>query len=79
MAEKIYIYGLTDPRDKRIFYVGKSNSPERRYIQHLHDKRNPEKHRWINELKAAGLAPGQVILDVTTPEDWQHVEQEWID
>src|SRR6266545_4815521 len=30
-----YIYGLVDPRDERVRYVGQSHDPERRFRQHL--------------------------------------------
>ncbi len=30
-----YIYGLVDPRDGRVRYVGQSQDPERRYREHL--------------------------------------------
>lgn len=30
-----YVYGLVDPRDDRVRYVGQSQDPERRFRQHL--------------------------------------------
>lgn len=53
----IYIYGLVDPRTHQIRYVGQSNSPERRYQEHLDDDDNTPKCDWIRELKRKGLKP----------------------
>lgn len=38
--KKTYIYGLKDPRDNQIYYVGKSNDPQRRLEQHLEGRIN---------------------------------------
>lgn len=38
--KKTYIYGLKDPRDNQIYYVGKSDNPQRRLEQHLEGRIN---------------------------------------
>ena len=38
IPKSVFIYGLKDPRDGQIYYVGKTNDLERRYTQHLEDK-----------------------------------------
>lgn len=58
-----YIYGLTCPVSKGICYVGQTDNVERRFEQHLSDKKDTAKTRWINSLKELGRLPGYVILE----------------
>lgn len=80
MTERIaYIYGLCDPRDGLIYYVGKSNAPQRRFIQHLEDKdSNVRKVAWIDGLTAAGLKPEMRILEAVPRSEWAQAERAWI-
>ncbi len=48
-----YVYLLIDPRDGKIFYVGKGVSD--RCLQHDHPDDGAQKAAWIAEIKAAGL------------------------
>lgn len=74
-----YIYGLKDPRDGLIYYVGKSNHPERRKREHLEDATtNAARVGWLNDLKAACLEPELVILERVDRNDWQRAEVYWI-
>jgi len=58
-----YIYGLIDPRDDIIKYVGQTKYPlKKRYKEHLrnsnYDKtKNHKVNRWINELKSINKTP----------------------
>lgn len=74
----IYIYGLKDPRDQQIYYVGASSDPERRLIDHMSDTCNQRKREWLNGLKCKGLKPDLVILDTTDEENWRAQEKHWI-
>ncbi len=80
MTERItYIYGLRDPRDGLIHYVGKSNSPRSRLLQHIEDKdTNKRKAVWIDDLATAGLKPDLVILEAVSLSEWQQAERTWI-
>lgn len=78
------IYGLTDPRErddiKRVRYVGKGR-PLIRYRQELSVARHGGRtHRdnWIRNVLAAGLLPGQRILEWTTVRDGSERETAWI-
>lgn len=71
MYEVALVYGLRDPRDRRIYYVGCTSSPQSRLIGHLEDaratrgtERATPKDRWIAELLDAGLEPDMVPLDL---------------
>ena len=74
-----YIYALRDPRDGQVYYVGKSNSPRMRYVDHLADKNtNARKTAWIDDLAAAGLKPQMDILEAVPLSEWQQAEKNWI-
>ena len=57
-----YVYGLVDPRDKTIFYVGKASANNRAF-NHLRIHEGEErKHQRIREIHAAGYEPSVEIL-----------------
>jgi predicted GIY-YIG superfamily endonuclease len=75
----ICIYGLKDPRDGQIYYVGKSNDPKTRYKAHLRQEdNNTDKQQWLAELRDAGLQPKQIVLEWVTEDQWQKAEKRWI-
>src|ERR1700732_3893208 len=59
------VYGLIDPRDSSLFWVGMTNSPKLRYDQHTFQitLNNPKKQKHIDDIKAAGLQPGMVLIE----------------
>lgn len=59
------IYGLKDPLDNMIKYIGLSKNVESRYKQHFYSK-NSDKSDWIDELKKIDLRPELIILDTIT-------------
>jgi predicted GIY-YIG superfamily endonuclease len=65
------IYGLKDPLDNKIKYVGVSKNVESRYKQHFYqdENDNSEKSNWIKELKKQDLRPELVILEVIETDD----------
>lgn len=73
-----FIYGLIDPRDNQIKYVGKSNNPSARLGGHVSCRASGEKGRWIAELGAMGLLPIITVLEETTEAQWSEREQHWI-
>lgn len=76
----IYIYGLKDPRNNEIRYVGKSINPTLRYSEHIHEKKtNKEKMEWLKDLSDNGAKPELVILETIGEDvDWQEREKYWI-
>jgi len=56
----IYVYLYRDPRDGKIFYVGKGKG--QRAFQHLSDEKDGPKKRKIQEIREAGLQPKIEIL-----------------
>ena len=78
---KTYIYILIDPITQHVRYVGKTNKPRSRFNEHISkcSKYNNYKDNWLNSLKKKGLAPEMVIIDETLDEDWEFLEQWYIE
>jgi len=76
--ETVFIYGLKDPRDGQIKYIGKTNKPEQRLRGHLADKGYSAKTMWLDHLRAEGLDPELVVLDDVPVATWRRAEQHWI-
>lgn len=81
-SKVVYIYGLVDPRDRKLRYIGKAHDPHRRYIQHLsvarHAKRRTYRDNWILKLLTLGLKPGLEILEECDEGTWEESERFWI-
>lgn len=75
---KIWIYGLIDPRNNEVKYVGKTFRLERRFKDHLNEKGNTLKTAWIKKLKKLNLIPELFILDETNIEKCDDLEIYWI-
>jgi len=74
-----YIYGLRDPRDELIYYVGKSDRPQQRKREHLRCRdSNAAKIAWLNDLAQVGLEPELVILQEVLQGEWRETERYWI-
>lgn len=75
----VTIYGLADPRDGRIRYVGRTVNVDARLVAHQGARtENTAKRSWIAELRRAGLAPTLKQLETCTEESCGTVEQRWI-
>jgi predicted GIY-YIG superfamily endonuclease len=70
-----YIYALACPQTGAVRYVGKSDRPERRLVQHL---RHPSwtLGRWLRQLGSA--QPELVILEQVDRRGWREAEFKWI-
>ena len=58
------IYALRDPRDNTVRYVGCAVDVANRVSQHLKDRANTLKCRWLAELRQYGLTPDVEVLEV---------------
>lgn len=74
----IQIYGLIDPRNKRIRYIGQTSHVDKRYRQHVAHPTASTKD-WIEELKVSALQPILIVLeDVNGDSSGDQIEAEWI-
>lgn len=71
---KYYLYALFDPNLKIPKYIGITNNPDRRYLEHLEDTNNTKKTRWIQSLKQGNKIP---IMKVVKDTDDVHKVIEW--
>jgi len=78
MSKDVYIYGLKDPRDGLIYYVGKTINPRGRFKNHLDGDCNANKTAWIQDLAIRGLKPEMLILATATQKTWPALERKWI-
>ncbi|PZV02225.1 MAG: hypothetical protein DCF32_15275 [Leptolyngbya sp.] len=83
MKSLTWIYGLVDPRDGQVRYIGKTSCRlSLRLSRHIaaakHEVENTY-HRlnWIRELLALGLLPEIRELE-RNPADWTEAEARWI-
>ena len=74
----VYIYGLIDPRDNQIRYIGKTNNPSHRYNDHISYRHTNHCSGWIKSLAKLNLRPRMFILEKTNPDLWQESERAWI-
>ena len=76
---KNYVYMYSDPRDGKIFYVGKGTG--NRAFAHLSDQSESVKVHMINDIKAEGKSPTIEILvhGIDNDEDAKRIEASVID
>lgn len=64
--KKYYVYGLFDPRNSELRYIGYSNNLKVRLQGHCSPsklKKNNHKNNWIKSVKNTGIRPEIVILE----------------
>lgn len=78
----IYIYGLIDPRNDNVRYIGKTNNLNSRYRHEICTaKREPNKcyrNSWIKNLLDNNFKPMQFLIDVVPLKEWQFWEKHYI-
>lgn len=80
MATTVYIYGLRDPRDGQIKYVGKAQDLVERMKGHFKGakRQNTPKNAWLLKLKRLDLCPEMVLLEEVPEMIWPEAERRWI-
>lgn len=79
MQETTYIYTLSCPETGLVRYVGKSDFPEKRLVNHLKCEHvHSKKSSWIISLKRKNLKPILEIIDIVPHCDWKIHEQQYI-
>lgn len=81
---KTYIYALVEANGE-VRYVGKSDTPEKRFAQHLGDQRGERVCRWMQARVCENRIPRWGVLEVCEAEDeealelvWTEAESRWI-
>jgi len=77
--EIVFLYGLIDPRTDLCRYIGISEDPQKRLIQHKSQSTTERVQAWFAELMAEGLYPLLRIFFVCV--SWTEarlMEDEWI-
>lgn len=76
-----YIYGLVDPRNNLVKYIGKTNYLSIRYKSHLKEincDKITKKRNWLIKLNKLGLKPKLRILFKCSKKNWQIFEKHYI-
>jgi group I intron endonuclease len=79
--KEIYIYGLIDPINNSIKYVGWTMDLKLRLLKHTAPsclKEYNYKNNWIKSLLGLGLKPSMMILEVVDSLNYCEKEREWI-
>lgn len=78
--KKAYIYGLYDPSNHIIRYIGFSTQPKERLKKHRMPKNNPTIKRdcWIKSLQNKGSNPEMLIIEECNESIWPEREIYWI-
>lgn len=76
----VEIYGLIDPRDLRVKYVGQSFNARYRLTDHIRfaQTETTKKAEWIRSLLSASLQPLLVVVDVVPEVQADAAERRWI-
>jgi hypothetical protein len=81
MNKPAFIYVLTDPNTGLVRYVGKTDYPEKRYRNHIHNSAlaiKSHRTRWLKSLIEAGKKPLMIVIEQTSQEMWKQRECWWI-
>jgi group I intron endonuclease len=69
-----FIYCLFDPITDAPKYIGKSDNPKKRFLEHMNEKYNNRKCNWIKSLKKKNLKPYLEIIDEVNIDVWEIME-----
>jgi hypothetical protein len=76
---EVYIYGLADPDDHVIRYVGKTSKDVRiRAAGHMCNPTNEAMSIWASQLRERGKIFEVVIMEICNAKNWEHAERKWI-
>lgn len=76
--QDITIYALVDPRTDEVRYIGKTTDFVRRLRRHRTEQGRTPRHYWLASLRAQGLEPQGIVLEVVQESQWDEREQHWI-
>ena len=81
-CELAYIYGLIDPRNNEIRYIGKTINPDSRLESHLLESKNTNiknyRVKWLRKLTRLELKPKIIFLKTCPSDEFEKYETEYI-
>lgn len=76
---RVAVYALSDPRDGRVRYVGKTaQTLLERLAGHAKRQTNQAMRAWFRELRKLRKAPAIDILEFVEYSEWEDAERGWI-
>lgn len=82
LEKVVFVYGLIDPFDKTVRYIGQTDNLKVRYSSHISNGRTSthvSNAAWIKSLLERDAKPGLFIFEETTQPMSVKCEQKWID
>ena len=77
--DQVYIYGLADPRNHEIRYVGKTSMAlGARLDWHIKEPTNRGMADWLFDLWGFGIRPEIAVLEICHVSRWEIAERSWI-
>lgn len=82
-SHETHIYGMIDPRDRSLIYVGRSCDPARRIRDHMRPvvlglgSQHPL-HVRLRNMQRAGVSPELVVLETVNKTEAHRAEERWI-
>jgi len=75
-----HIYILKDPINNEVRYVGKSDNPKERFVDHIRKSKYTKtyKNNWIQNLLKQEKKPILEIIDTVQVNEWSEKEKHWI-
>lgn len=77
-VKPIYVYGLIDPTDNKIKYIGQTRNVIKRWSEHYGDIPFNKKGDWIRKLKSRGIRPYLIVLKTVRFPDRHKAENYYI-
>jgi len=77
---KIAIYSLVDPREPNLIrYIGQTEWPRIRHLQHCKELNNSKKNQWVESLVQNGILPQMIILEWVKRNEANEIERKYIE
>jgi hypothetical protein len=78
VTSEVCIYGLVDPRDNAVRYIGQTDDVKRRAREHVRAPHSPAIAAWIAEMAAEGHLPVATVLERCDRASANAAEARWL-
>ncbi|MCB0597865.1 MAG: hypothetical protein KDD28_27545 [Phaeodactylibacter sp.] len=76
--KQAYIYGLVDPRDMQVHYIGHTVDLAGRFASHIVDNADTPKTQWIADAVSHKAVPYMILLETVLHSERFKQEYKWI-